>query len=153
MDLRLDRPPLVGAILTPRPTSSRPFVHSSDCDCFRVVADVNRSAVKKSSSQQGEPAIVFDDTEKTLQCETPLHDRFGLQKTFCREMLSLQPMPLREKSSPKRIVEIMVRWRRNHLYDPALGENADPRRKPFLQIPQLTFSNLPVDYCLVLIVQ
>jgi hypothetical protein len=48
-------------------------------------------------------------------------------------------MPLREKSSLKRIVEIMVRWRRNHLCDPALGENAGPRRKPFLQIPQLAF--------------
>ena len=90
-------------------------------------------------------------TEKTLQCETPLHDQFGLQKTFCQEMLSLQPMPLREKSSLKRIVEIMVRWRRNHLCDPALGENAGPRRKPFLQIPQLT--NLPVDYYLDFIVQ
>ena len=73
------------------------------------------------------------------------------KRLFVRERLLCSQCHFEKSLPKKRIVEITVRWRRNHLYDPALGENAGPRRKPFLQIPQLT--NLPVDYYLDLIVQ
>ena len=40
------------------------FDDSSYCDGFCIVTDVNRSAVKKSSSKQRKLAIVFDDLNR-----------------------------------------------------------------------------------------
>jgi len=56
--------------------------HSSDHDCFRVMADVNGSAIKKPRSKQWEPSLVFDDLDWN-HLSKPIHNTV---KRFHRDL-------------------------------------------------------------------